>query len=108
MPHASPISLFSILPPAQYWVRNTDHSAVCDFEHSWPRIVQIFLNLTQINFKSISRKLKKYLFVKHHRMSTRLWRWNRNNVPKRRVLNTTRYPLVYEGRTDTVFRNVGY
>jgi hypothetical protein len=26
-PHAPPISFFSILPPAQYWVRNTDHSA---------------------------------------------------------------------------------
>jgi hypothetical protein len=26
-PHARLISFFSILPPAQYWVRNTDHSA---------------------------------------------------------------------------------
>jgi hypothetical protein len=26
-PHAPPISFFSILPPAQYWVRNTDHAA---------------------------------------------------------------------------------
>ena len=26
-PHAPPISFFSILPPAQYWVRNTDHEA---------------------------------------------------------------------------------
>ena len=25
MPHAPPISFFSILPPAQYWVRITDH-----------------------------------------------------------------------------------
>ena len=24
-PHAPPISFFSILPPAQYWVRSTDH-----------------------------------------------------------------------------------
>jgi hypothetical protein len=24
-PHALPISFFSILPPAQYWVRSTDH-----------------------------------------------------------------------------------
>src|SRR5215469_14425939 len=27
MPHALPISFFSIYPPTQYWVRNTDHSA---------------------------------------------------------------------------------
>jgi len=27
VPHALPISLVSILPPAQYWVRTTDHSA---------------------------------------------------------------------------------
>src|SRR5215470_5966792 len=26
-PHALPISFVSILPPAQYWVRSTDHSA---------------------------------------------------------------------------------
>ena len=26
-PHAQPISLFSILSPAQYWVRSTNHSA---------------------------------------------------------------------------------
>jgi hypothetical protein len=26
-PHAQPISLFSILSPAQYWVRSTDHLA---------------------------------------------------------------------------------
>jgi len=26
--HALPISLVSILPPAQYWVRSTDHSAL--------------------------------------------------------------------------------
>jgi hypothetical protein len=26
-PHAPPISFFSILPPAQYWVRNTDYSS---------------------------------------------------------------------------------
>ena len=26
-PHAQPISLFSILSPAQYWVRNTNHLA---------------------------------------------------------------------------------
>jgi hypothetical protein len=26
-PHAQPISFVSILPPAQYWVRSTDHSA---------------------------------------------------------------------------------
>jgi hypothetical protein len=26
-PHVMPISFFSILPPAQYWVRNIDHSA---------------------------------------------------------------------------------
>jgi hypothetical protein len=26
-PHAQPISFFLILPPAQYWVRSTDHSA---------------------------------------------------------------------------------
>jgi hypothetical protein len=26
-PHDPPISFFSILPPAQYWVRNTHHSA---------------------------------------------------------------------------------
>jgi hypothetical protein len=26
-PHAQPISFFSILSPAQYWVRSTDHSA---------------------------------------------------------------------------------
>ena len=26
-PHAQPISFFSILSPAQYWVRNTNHSA---------------------------------------------------------------------------------
>ena len=25
MPHAQPISFFSILSPAQYWVRSTDH-----------------------------------------------------------------------------------
>jgi len=25
-PHALPISFILILPPAQYWVRNTDHS----------------------------------------------------------------------------------
>jgi len=25
VPHALPISFFSILPPAQYWVRSTDH-----------------------------------------------------------------------------------
>ena len=25
VPHAPPISIFSILSPAQYWVRNTDH-----------------------------------------------------------------------------------
>ena len=25
--HALPISFVSILPPAQYWVRSTDHSA---------------------------------------------------------------------------------
>jgi len=25
-PHAQPISLFSILSPAQYWVRSTDHN----------------------------------------------------------------------------------
>ena len=24
-PHAQPISFFSILPPAQYWVKSTDH-----------------------------------------------------------------------------------
>ena len=27
VPHAQPISFFSILSPAQYWVRSTDHSA---------------------------------------------------------------------------------
>ena len=27
VPHALPISFVSILPPAQYWVRSTDHSA---------------------------------------------------------------------------------
>ena len=27
-PHAQPISFFSILSPAQYWVRNTDHLAL--------------------------------------------------------------------------------
>jgi hypothetical protein len=27
MPHALPISFVLILPPAQYWVRSTDHSA---------------------------------------------------------------------------------
>ena len=32
-PHAPPISFFSILPPAQYWVRGTDHS-LCNFLHS--------------------------------------------------------------------------
>jgi hypothetical protein len=26
-PHALPISFVSVLPPAQYWVRSTDHSA---------------------------------------------------------------------------------
>jgi hypothetical protein len=26
-PHALPISFVSILPPTQYWVRSTDHSA---------------------------------------------------------------------------------
>jgi hypothetical protein len=26
-PHALPISFVSILPPAQYWVRSSDHSA---------------------------------------------------------------------------------
>jgi len=26
-PHAQPISFFSILSPAQYWVRSTDHLA---------------------------------------------------------------------------------
>jgi len=26
-PHALPITFVSILPPTQYWVRNTDHSA---------------------------------------------------------------------------------
>src|SRR5215470_7944093 len=26
-PHALPISFVSILPPAQYWVKSTDHSA---------------------------------------------------------------------------------
>jgi hypothetical protein len=25
VPHAQPISFFLILPPAQYWVRSTDH-----------------------------------------------------------------------------------
>jgi hypothetical protein len=35
-PHAPPISFFSISPPAQYWVRNTDHSAPhhVPFNHS--------------------------------------------------------------------------
>ena len=28
VPHAQPISFFSILPPAQYWVRSTDHLAL--------------------------------------------------------------------------------
>ena len=28
-PHAQPISFFSILSPAQYWVRSTDHLAPC-------------------------------------------------------------------------------
>ena len=27
MPHAQPISFFSILSPAQYWVRSTNHLA---------------------------------------------------------------------------------
>ena len=29
MPHARPISFFSILSPAQYWVRSTNHLAPC-------------------------------------------------------------------------------
>jgi len=27
--HAQPISFFLILSPAHYWVRSTDHSALC-------------------------------------------------------------------------------
>src|SRR5215475_7640913 len=35
-PHAPPISFVSILPPAQYWVRSTDHSAPCYAAFSIP------------------------------------------------------------------------
>ena len=38
-PHALPISFVSILPPAQYWVRSTDHSAPrlqnANFRNMW-------------------------------------------------------------------------
>jgi hypothetical protein len=33
-PHALPISFVSILPPAQYWVRSTDHSAPRCYHHT--------------------------------------------------------------------------
>ena len=37
-PHAQPISFFSILSPAQYWVRSTDHLAPCHAVSSIPPI----------------------------------------------------------------------
>jgi len=40
-PHAQPISFFSILSPAQYWVRSTNHLA--------PRYALVDLNFSNIN-----------------------------------------------------------
>jgi hypothetical protein len=41
--HAPPISFFSILPPAQYWVRNTDHSAPHCVTFSIPLVASCLL-----------------------------------------------------------------
>jgi hypothetical protein len=40
-PHALPISFVSILPPAQYWVRSTDHSAPGCAAFSIPLLLRI-------------------------------------------------------------------
>jgi len=43
MPHAQPISFFSILSPAQYWVRSTNHLAL---EKKWKyneAVYQLFI-----------------------------------------------------------------
>ena len=43
-PHALPISIVSILPPAQYWVRSTDHSAPRYAAFAIPLLPKILLN----------------------------------------------------------------
>ena len=58
-PHAQPISFFSILSPAQYWVNSTDHLAPCYAIFSisplpLPSSVQIFSSTPCFETPSVS------------------------------------------------------
>ena len=55
--HALPISFVAILPPAQYWVRSTDHSAPRYAEFMIPRFQKM---LTSINLNIF---ILFYLFI---------------------------------------------
>ena len=58
MSHAQPISFFSILSPAQYWVRSTDYLAPCCQYYT------IILTTQQ----KICGKLLEYLLYIHYRL----------------------------------------
>jgi hypothetical protein len=55
-PHALPISFVSILPPAQYWARSTDHSA--PRYAAYTEIIKTFSNL---QYNTI-----KYKYIYYH------------------------------------------
>ena len=59
-PHALPISFVSILPPAQYWVRSTDHSML----HKYLMILQFYItshhNLQFHHYRNGTVKIRSF------------------------------------------------
>jgi hypothetical protein len=57
LPHALPILFVSILPPAQYWVRSTDHSAPRYAASSIPPVTSSLLGPNTLLYTLFSNTL---------------------------------------------------
>ena len=69
-PHALPISFFSILSPAQYWVRNTDHLANGTLHCYILRFLRNHHQAIHNNFKNLT----------HWRVTKKLQSWSVANI----------------------------